>query len=163
MPAGTPAAPRFSGRALNIFQHSPTARRSSGRPDNQAAPLTFFSIPSSRKDHGTGQSLKPAGVTLFYGLLILLIFSARPSALNALPVRPPVHSEHASRHQRPIAHPPHSTATTPQAKALSQAPGVVPSAFGSRCLSLAFPYSSPLPQILPHERERLAGKRAHEQ
>lgn len=61
MPAGTPAAPRFSGRALNIFQHSPTARRSSGRPDNQAAPLTFFSIPSSRKDHGPGQSLKPAG------------------------------------------------------------------------------------------------------
>lgn len=152
MPAGTPAAPRFSGRALNIFQHSPTARRSSGRPDNQAAPLTFFSIPSSQ----------PAGVTLFYGLLILLIFSARPSALNALPVRPPVHSEHASRHQRPIAHPPHSTATTPKAKALSQAPGVVPSAFGSRCLSLAFP-CSPLHAIRPHERVRPAGRRAHGQ
>ena len=69
MPAGTPAAPHFSGRALNIFQHSPTARRSSGRPDNQAAPLTFFSIPSSRKDHGPGKPLKPAGRRhLFYAV-----------------------------------------------------------------------------------------------
>ena len=95
--------------------------------------------------------------------LIFFIFSEALSPMDWPSVRSPVRSERASLPPLPIAHPAHSNATTPTRKALSQAPGVVPSAFGSRCLSLAFPYSSPLPQILPHERERLAGKRAHEQ
>ena len=70
--------------------------------------------------------------------------------------------ERASLPPLPIAHPAHSNATTPTRKALSQAPGVVPSAFGSRCLSLAFP-CSPLHAIRPHERVRPAGRRAHGQ
>lgn len=91
-----------------------------------------------------------------------LIFSEALSPMDWPSVRSPVRSERASLPPLPIAHPAHSNATTPTRKALSQAPGVVPSAFGSRCLSLAFP-CSPLHAIRPHERVRPAGRRAHGQ
>lgn len=91
-----------------------------------------------------------------------LIFSEALSPMDWPSVRSPVRSERVSQPPRLIAHPAHSNATTPTRKALSQAPGVVPSAFGSRCLSLAFP-CSPLHAIRPHERVRPAGRRAHGQ
>lgn len=94
--------------------------------------------------------------------LIFFIFSEALSPMDWPSVRSPVRSERVSLPPRQIAHPAHSNATTPTRKALSQAPGVVPSAFGSRCLSFAFP-CSPLHAIRPHERERLAGRRAHGQ
>jgi len=91
--------------------------------------------------------------------LIFFIFSEALSPMDWPSVRSPVRSERVSLPPRPFAH---SNATTPTGRALSQAPGVVPSAFGSRCLSLAFP-CSPLHAIRPHERVRPAGRRAHGQ